>query len=116
MNENQYADMDIEHVEKFFDFILSCALFASIVCLFGLVASSSKNISIHAFYLSSLVFGALFAIVFMVVLSFQCSYLSTEKLYSLSKRNWLILYAFRKDILDKFQVQNGCCGWVSSLR
>ena len=112
MNDSQYADMDIENVEKFFDFILSCAILAAVVCLFGLVASRNQNVSIHAFYLSSLVFGALFAIVLIIVLIFQYSDLSTEKLYSLAKRNWLILYAFRKDILDDFQLQNGCCGWV----
>ena len=92
--------MDIEQIQVVLDFVLKIGIASTTISVLGLFVPNVNNDQIgsviNAIYLSSLVFGALFSILIIIVLIQKHSSFSDQKLSSLAKRNWRFAYAFRR--------------------
>ena len=95
--------MDIEQLEVLLEFILKIGIASTAVSVLGLFVPNVNNEQIgsmiNAIYLSSLIFGALFSILIIIVLIQKHSSFSDQKLSSLAKRNWRVAYAFRRSTI-----------------
>ena len=108
--------MDIDKVDLILKFILKIGCFTTAVSLLGLFVPNVKNdsntsVALNALYTSAIVSGALFAAVIIAALVAQRADFTSDQLSSMAKRNWRLMYAFKRDQMDQFQRENGCCGW-----
>merc|ERR1711893_316243 len=67
----------------------------------------------NCLYIAALVSGALFALLIIIHLLMSWRSFSDEKISSLAKQYWLVLYAFQKDSILSFQSSHQCCGWTN---
>ena len=107
--------MDIDKVDLILKFILKIGCFTMAVSLLGLCVPNVKNdntsVAFNAIYTSAIVCGAMFAVVIIAALVAQRADFTSDQLSSMAKRNWRLMYAFKRDQMDQFQRENGCCGW-----
>ena len=115
VNELNNDDMDIDKIDLVLKFLLKIGCFTTIVSLLGLFMQNVKNesasVALNALYTSALFSGGLFAAIIIGALVAQRADFTSDQLSSMAKRNWRLMYAFKRDQIEQFQREKGCCGW-----